>query len=183
MLYIVRIFIHIFCVIRSVQDTKLTGQDTCLCDDPTKSWRLFVHQGGIFGNDGRNQNILVAALSAFKIVQWVFKLVALFWNTQYLSSIHVKYDGRWLLLYIVRILVHIFVLLGLFKILKSRVRIPVYVMIRPRAGDFLYTEEEFSVMMEEIKIFHENGADGFVFGLLTRFVKLTTSSSTILFNL
>ena len=74
----IQIFIHSFYVVRSVQDTKLTGQDTCLCDDPTKSWRLFVHRRGIFGNDGRNQNISVAALSASKIVQWVSKLVALF---------------------------------------------------------------------------------------------------------
>lgn len=43
-------------------------------------------------------------------------------------------------------------------------------MIRPRGGDFLYTEEEFEVMKEDIKVLKEAGADGIVFGILTRFV-------------
>ncbi len=57
---------------------------------------------------------------------------------------------------------------GLFKMLKSKVKIPVFVMIRPRGGDFLYSDEEFDVMKMEIEIFKEHGADGFVFGILTK---------------
>lgn len=56
--------------------------------------------------------------------------------------------------------------LGMFRIIKERVNVPVFVMIRPRGGDFLYTEDEFSVMKENVKIFKDNGADGFVFGIL-----------------
>lgn len=43
---------------------------------------------------------------------------------------------------------------------------PVFVMIRPRGGDFLYTDEEFEIMKAQLLWFKENGAKGFVLGLL-----------------
>lgn len=55
---------------------------------------------------------------------------------------------------------------GLFLQVKKSVSIPVYVMIRPREGNFCYSDTEFSVMLEEINYFKSTGADGFVFGLL-----------------
>lgn len=55
---------------------------------------------------------------------------------------------------------------GLLSYLKSEIDIPIFVMIRPRAGDFVSSEEEVEVMKEEIKIFGSLGADGFVFGVL-----------------
>jgi copper homeostasis protein len=55
---------------------------------------------------------------------------------------------------------------GLFSYLKYKIDIPVFVMIRPRAGDFVSSREEIVVMKEEIKIFDSLGADGFVFGVL-----------------
>lgn len=57
--------------------------------------------------------------------------------------------------------------LGMFNCVKSSTRLPVFVMVRPRGGDFLYSDIEYGVMREEIKIFSEHGADGFVFGILT----------------
>lgn len=57
--------------------------------------------------------------------------------------------------------------LGMFRVIKQRSPIPVFVMIRPRGGDFLYTEDEFEVMKEDVKVFKEAGADGVVFGILT----------------
>lgn len=42
------------------------------------------------------------------------------------------------------------------------------VMIRPRFGDFLYSKEELSEMKEEIEMFEGEGADGVVFGALTK---------------
>lgn len=44
--------------------------------------------------------------------------------------------------------------------------IELYVMIRPRGGDFLYSELEFEQMMEEVRFARSAGADGFVAGIL-----------------
>lgn len=41
------------------------------------------------------------------------------------------------------------------------------VMVRPRGGDFCYSDTEFRQMAEEIRFARECGADGVVFGLLT----------------
>lgn len=41
------------------------------------------------------------------------------------------------------------------------------VMVRPRGGDFLYTDEEFEQMKSEVLFIKECGADCAVFGLLT----------------
>lgn len=55
---------------------------------------------------------------------------------------------------------------GLFSYLKKKLTIPIFVMIRPRGGDFVYSEDEIEVMQEEIRIFSQMGADGLVFGVL-----------------
>lgn len=39
-------------------------------------------------------------------------------------------------------------------------------IIRPRGGDFLYTEEEFQIMLKEVKLCKELGCDGVVIGML-----------------
>lgn len=45
--------------------------------------------------------------------------------------------------------------------------IPVNVLIRPRFGDFLYTQAEFAQMEAEVSRFRELGANGVVIGALT----------------
>jgi len=50
---------------------------------------------------------------------------------------------------------------------KTRLNIPVMVMIRPRAGGFCYTKTEAAVMLHDAKLAIEHGADGLVFGILT----------------
>lgn len=57
---------------------------------------------------------------------------------------------------------------GLLRVVKQQVNIPVHVMIRPRAGDFHYSDQEMDVMRTDIQVLKENGADGFVLGLLHR---------------
>jgi copper homeostasis protein len=49
----------------------------------------------------------------------------------------------------------------------SELGIPVMVMVRPRGGDFVHTEEEILRMERDIRMAKENGAAGIVFGLLT----------------
>jgi len=67
---------------------------------------------------------------------------------------------------------HVFVIdvygTGLLRVVKQQVQIPVHVMIRPRAGDFHYSDQEMDVMRTDVRILKENGADGFVLGLLHR---------------
>ncbi|TFV94643.1 copper homeostasis protein CutC [Algoriphagus kandeliae] len=55
---------------------------------------------------------------------------------------------------------------GMLQTLKSELDIPVFVMIRPRGGDFCYSPKELLVMKKDIEILGEMGADGFVFGVL-----------------
>lgn len=56
---------------------------------------------------------------------------------------------------------------GLLQVVKQYVKIPVYVMIRPRGGDFLYSDQEVEVMRKDIELMKSHGADGLVLGALT----------------
>jgi copper homeostasis protein len=49
---------------------------------------------------------------------------------------------------------------------KKRVQIPVMAMVRPRAGGFCYSEEDFAVIRRDAALLIEHGADGIVFGML-----------------
>jgi copper homeostasis protein len=55
---------------------------------------------------------------------------------------------------------------ALIRMARSQLRIPVYPIIRPREGDFLYSEEEFRVMLGDVEICKELGCDGVVIGML-----------------
>ena len=58
--------------------------------------------------------------------------------------------------------------IGLMKLIKKSIHdIPVFVMVRPRSGDFCYSDEEFAVMKEDLLSLKQEKADGFVFGILT----------------
>lgn len=53
-----------------------------------------------------------------------------------------------------------------FKQIRKACDMELNVLIRPRAGDFLYTDAEFQMLKEDIEMFRELGADGVVTGCL-----------------
>ena len=57
--------------------------------------------------------------------------------------------------------------LELFDRIRAAIPIPIVVMIRPRAGDFVYSAAELNRMAEQIQSFGECQTNGFVFGVLT----------------
>ncbi len=57
--------------------------------------------------------------------------------------------------------------LGSFKVARANSTIEMSVIIRPRGGDFCYSDLEFAAMEEDIKLFKEAGADCVVLGILT----------------
>jgi len=54
------------------------------------------------------------------------------------------------------------------KSAREKLSIELYVMIRPRGGDFLYTDDEFAIMRDDIEMCKKSGCDGVVLGLLTQ---------------
>ena len=68
----------------------------------------------------------------------------------------------------------------LMKKTCSVLKIPVMVMIRPRAGNFHYSEEEISQMKQEIDLAKKAGAAGVVFGLLTSKNQIDIENTRIL---
>ena len=56
----------------------------------------------------------------------------------------------------------------LSKKVISELNIPVFILIRPRDGDFNYSGEEFEQIKKDIIIFKELGCKGIVSGILTK---------------
>ena len=52
------------------------------------------------------------------------------------------------------------------KQLRAKINIPVFVMIRPRGGDFTYSDAEFKQMKNDLTQLKSLQVDGFVFGIL-----------------
>ena len=48
----------------------------------------------------------------------------------------------------------------------NKLKIPVFILIRPRAGNFVYTNEEFELMKSDIIKFKKQGCNGIVSGIL-----------------
>lgn len=62
----------------------------------------------------------------------------------------------------------------------ATLKIPVMVMIRPRGGDFVYSEEEVLLMKNDIDLAKKAGVAGVVFGLLTKDNQIDTENSRVL---
>ncbi|MGA2428664.1 MAG: copper homeostasis protein CutC [Candidatus Acidiferrum sp.] len=56
----------------------------------------------------------------------------------------------------------------LLRSVRELVRLPIFAMIRPRGGDFVYSDTEYAEVQREIETARRLGADGLVFGLLQR---------------
>lgn len=66
---------------------------------------------------------------------------------------------------------------------RALITIDLNVMIRPRGGDFVYSEVEFQQMKNEILQIKEIGITGFVFGILTENNSINTTQNTELVEL
>lgn len=56
--------------------------------------------------------------------------------------------------------------IGMISQVRKHMQIELQVIIRPRGGDFCYSDTEFSVMKEDIEAAKSVGADGIATGLL-----------------
>jgi copper homeostasis protein len=55
---------------------------------------------------------------------------------------------------------------GLFHAVYVEVKLPIYVLLRPRTGGFWYTDDEFQAMLDDAREFVDAGVAGLVFGIL-----------------
>ena len=55
---------------------------------------------------------------------------------------------------------------GTIKLAREKLSIGLFVMIRPRGGDFCYSDLEFEIMKEDVRAAVKLGADGVVAGIL-----------------
>jgi copper homeostasis protein len=55
---------------------------------------------------------------------------------------------------------------GTIKQCREAFSVSLYPIIRPRGGDFLFTKDEFEIMLQDVKFCKQLGCDGIVIGLL-----------------
>lgn len=72
---------------------------------------------------------------------------------------------------------------GMIKKVKELVQIPVYVMIRPRGGNFIYSNTEIEIMKEDILMCKELKVDGIVFGILNKNAEVDTEKNKYLLDI
>ncbi len=72
---------------------------------------------------------------------------------------------------------------GSIEIARSRLGIRLHVIIRPRGGDFLYSETEFDIMKSDIEAAKRLGVDGIVIGILDREGNIDTARTKELVGL
>ena len=72
---------------------------------------------------------------------------------------------------------------GTIAITRAQVSIGLQVMIRPRGGDFLYSDTEFTSMKHDIELAKQLGSNGVVFGLLTAAGDIDSDRTRVLLDL
>ena len=68
----------------------------------------------------------------------------------------------------------------LLQQIRAESSIPIRCLMRPRAGDFLYTHEEIGLLVQQMGQLRQQGADGFVIGCLTADGYLDTDATKTL---
>ncbi|REC62056.1 copper homeostasis protein CutC [Chryseobacterium pennae] len=69
------------------------------------------------------------------------------------------------------------------KSLREKINIPIFVMIRPRGGDFTYSDTEFEQMKTDLTALKLLNVDGFVFGILDENDEVNKAQNKILIEL
>jgi copper homeostasis protein len=72
---------------------------------------------------------------------------------------------------------------GSIELARKHLNIGLQVIIRPRGGDFLYTDLEFEIMKRDIEIAKQIGVDGVVFGILDKNGEIDIERNRELINL
>jgi copper homeostasis protein len=73
--------------------------------------------------------------------------------------------------------------LGMIQRVREKANLDLFVMIRPRGGDFLYSQDEFEIMKTDIMAAKRVGAEGVVFGILTADGRIDTARCVELIQL
>ncbi|MFM7672804.1 MAG: copper homeostasis protein CutC [Bacteroidota bacterium] len=69
---------------------------------------------------------------------------------------------------------------GTMRVCRESFDIPIFPIIRPRAGDFLYTHDEFRSMQLEVELAKSLGFEGVVIGLLQQDGRINLKRTAIL---
>ncbi len=72
---------------------------------------------------------------------------------------------------------------GFIKAAREKLNVQLYPIIRPRGGDFLYSNDEFDIIKADIKICKELGCDGVVIGILNEDATIDKTRCSQLVNL
>jgi copper homeostasis protein len=71
---------------------------------------------------------------------------------------------------------------GMIRKCRDTFTVQLYPIIRPRGGDFLYTDEEFEIMLNDVLLCKQTGCDGIVTGLLNRDGSIDEKRTAALIN-
>ena len=72
---------------------------------------------------------------------------------------------------------------GMIEAVRAQISIPMHIMIRPRAGDFCYDDQELDVMRRDILIAKTLGVQGVVLGVLDTAGNIDISRTRLLVKL
>jgi copper homeostasis protein len=72
---------------------------------------------------------------------------------------------------------------GLMQTVRRHVHVPIHVLIRPRAGEFYYSDYELEIMRDDIHAAKQFGVDGIVLGILHRNTRIDIERTKALVDL